>query len=456
MNAPVRGGGVLSLKGSIPARSAWPSIVIAGVLCSWLEPAPCAAQAPGAGAAGVASPSAALPGSASLAASQPPATFEPPAGAQPVTPGATPPPVMPRNIGPGGVVPMPGANAGMPGASGENIMQSRVLPIPMPPEAVPEQLESGPLPVTAVVPLPALAHDHFGDGAGTVGSFLIWQGQLPNNLSPYADGDGQVGGPIGPIGHLNTVSPPSHSVLVHGPLGYGPPGAHPGFYGFGLSFHPGYGYGGNGLGVGIDGGYPCYGGPGYPIKYGYPHFAYPYYEGIGQLYYDPPVVLSDLINAGNFGPYTGASIYAYTHPTYTAEAAATGTITPGTYSLPDTSATNAAPEATFSPRSAEVPNVSPPGASRVLGQERYLGMDIGPVDAEGQRGMRIVNILPGSTAERAGLQVGDIIISSNGYVTEALGHLNWIITNAAPERILRLTVRKASDGRVQTVTLTMP
>ena len=289
-----------------------------------------------------------------------------------------------------------------------------------------------------------------------MGSFLIWQGQLPYKVGPYQDGGGEVGGPIGPIGHLNTVSPPSHSVLVHGPLGYGPPGEHPGFYGFGLSFHPGYGYGGNGLGVGIDGGYPCYGGPGYPIKYGYPHFAYPYYEGIGQLYYDPPVVLSDLINAGDFGPYTGASIYAFTHPTYTAEAAATGTITPGTYSLPDTSATNAAPEATFSPRSAEVPNVVPPGASRVLGQERYLGMDIGPVNVEGQKGMKIVNILPGSTAERAGLQVGDIIYSGNGYVTEALGHLNWIITNAAPDKVLRLTVRKASDGRVQTVTLTMP
>ena len=353
------------------------------------------------------------------AASQPPSISQPPPGSQPVTPPGTPPPVMPRTAGPGGVLPMPGGDAGMPGASGENITQARDLPMPSAP------VRSGaarfrPIARDGGRALPPSRTTISATAPGRWGRFLIWQGQLPNDLSPYADGDGQFGGPIGPIGHLNTVSPPSHSVLVHGPLGYGPPGAHPGFYGFGLSFHPGYGYGGNGLGVGIDGGYPCYGGPGYPIKYGYPHFAYPYYEGIGQLYYDPPVVLSDLINAGDFGPYTGASIYAFTHPTYTAEAAATGTITPGTYSLPDTSATNAAPEATFSPRSAEVPNVVPPGASRVLGQGRYLGMDIQPVDVEGQKGMRIANILPGSTAERAGLQVGDIIYSGNGYVTEGL------------------------------------
>ena len=34
--------------------------------------------------------------------------------------------------------------------------------------------------------------------------------------------------------------------------------------GFGLSFHLGYGYGGRGLGVGGEGGYPFYSGPGYP------------------------------------------------------------------------------------------------------------------------------------------------------------------------------------------------
>src|SRR5262245_53512917 len=37
-----------------------------------------------------------------------------------------------------------------------------------------------------------------------------------------------------------------------------------GFYGFGLGYHLGYGYGGSALGVNPDGGYLFYGGPGYP------------------------------------------------------------------------------------------------------------------------------------------------------------------------------------------------
>ncbi len=41
-------------------------------------------------------------------------------------------------------------------------------------------------------------------------------------------------------------------------------GADPGYYGFPLRYHSVYGYGGRGLGVGVFGGYPYYGGPGYP------------------------------------------------------------------------------------------------------------------------------------------------------------------------------------------------
>ena len=55
-----------------------------------------------------------------------------------------------------------------------------------------------------------------------------------------------------------------HSVPAAGTLGYAKPGLYPGFQGFGLGYHLGYGYGGSALGVGADGGYPFYGGPGYP------------------------------------------------------------------------------------------------------------------------------------------------------------------------------------------------
>jgi PDZ domain len=391
------------MTGPGPGSSAWPSILVAGVLLAWLSPAPCSAQAPSGGTPGATAPSPALP--------------------SPTTPPA----------------------AGMTEASaayGTSPSEALGLPSPIPRREVLEQ-PAGlmPQPEPAVAGLPALSHDHFGDGSGTVGSSLIWQGQLPHGHSRYEDGDGVVGGPIGPIGHLNTVSPHKNAVLVNGTLGYGPPGLHPGFYGFGLAFHSGYGYGGNGLGVGTQGGYPCYGGPGYPFRYGYPIFTpSPFFEGIGQLYYDPPVVISDMMNAGDFGPYTGASAYAYTQPSGTAEAAAIGSFVPGAYSMPDTGATNAAPR----------------GANRVPGTERDLGMDIEPAVAPGGRkGMKIVNVLPESTAAQAGLQSGDIIYAANGHVTQERGHLDWIITNASPQNVLKLVVRKA-NGLEQTVTIDIP
>ncbi len=346
----------------------------------------------------------------------------------------------------GGVLPETGSRR-------EDLMRAQGFPSPIPRRDV---MEPAPSPQPAIAGLPSIPHDHHGDRAGTVGSSLIWMGQLPERYGPYEDGAGKVGGPIFHIGRLSTVAPPSHAVLTMGTLSYGPPGLHPGFYGFGLSYHPGYGYGGNGLGVGTCGGNPFYGGPGYPCKYGYPQFAYPYYEGIGQLFYDPPVVLTDMQeNPGDFGPYTGAASYAYTHPTYTAEAAATGSFTPGERRMPDTSATSAAPEARFTPGEGTTPGAS--SMNRVPMRERYLGMDLEPAIAnDGRQGLKVVDILPESTAERAGFSSGDMIFSANGYATDKRGDLGWIISNAAPDRTLKLIVRKELESKDQTVTIEMP
>ncbi len=360
---------------------------------------------------------------------------------------------MPGSPGDSGNLGRPGRLTGTPSSLRGNSGESPGYPAPMPRREIEGP---APSPQPEVAGLPSLSHDHFGDGSGTVGSSLIWLGQLPVQYGPYEDGAGKVGGPIFQMGRLTTVVPGSHSVLTKGELGYGPPGLHPGFYGFGLSYHPGYGYGGNALGVGACGGNPLYGGPGYPAEYGYPKFACPYqYEGIGQLYFDPPVVLSDMGYSGDYGPYTGASAYAYTHPTYTAEAAATGSFIPGNIQYPDTSATNARPEATFTPREGAAPGSG--AMNRVPTQERYLGMDLEPATAPGgRRGLKIVNILPDSTAARAGFSGGDIIFSANGYVAERRGDLGWIIANAAPDKILKLTVRKALDGKERVVTVEMP
>jgi hypothetical protein len=122
-----------------------------------------------------------------------------------------------------------------------------------------------------------------------------------------------------------------------GTLGYGGYGLYPGLPGFGLAFHPGYGYGGTALGVGVYGGYPFYGGPGYPhpdpclrrfhgimpfLYYGgpgYPTYEHPhFYGGIGPLVVDRPVVtIADQPAPGDtygssFGPFTGRRPYPET------------------------------------------------------------------------------------------------------------------------------------------------
>lgn len=122
-----------------------------------------------------------------------------------------------------------------------------------------------------------------------------------------------------------------HPPTTAGTLGYGPPGVYPGFQGFGLGYHLGYGYGGYALGPGLFGGYPFYGGPGYPCGMvpqlrrlgpivpfpyngspGYPTPEHPnYYGQFGPLVPDRPVVtvISDRgeeVTGTGYGDFTGA------------------------------------------------------------------------------------------------------------------------------------------------------
>jgi len=146
----------------------------------------------------------------------------------------------------------------------------------------------------------------------------------------------------------------------HGPYetGYEGDGPYPGFLGFGLSYHLGYGYGGYGLGVGNHGGYPYYGGRGYPhgepclqrfgkisrLPYyggpGYSHDGHSnYFEGIGPLVVDRPVATvgenNDLSHVSDYGPFTGALPYPESlFAPYAAEAAGTGSSTGASSSEP--------------------------------------------------------------------------------------------------------------------------
>ena len=138
-----------------------------------------------------------------------------------------------------------------------------------------------------------------------------------------------------------------------GTLSYGFGGVYPGYPGFGLSFHLGYGYGGNGLGTGALGGYPFYGGPGYPHPaptlrrcggitpfrfYGgpeYPRFGLSnYFSEVGPLVIREPVAVITPPNAigyaGDFGSYTGTLPYPDSYFAPFAEAAGVGRYTEGT------------------------------------------------------------------------------------------------------------------------------
>ncbi len=246
-----------------------------------------------------------------------------------------------------------------------------------------------------------------------------------------------------------------------GTLGYGPPGLHDGFPGFGLGYHPGYGYGGDALGTGAEGGYPFYGGPGYPHpspalrRFGpitpFPHLGgldYPCADRpnafgvVGPLVADQDVIAieddpRDPVSFGGYGVFSGSLPYPETtfapivaDPRDRGTPGGTGPASPA---LPP----SAAP-------TRDVPDAS--AACRALG---ILAETI--VDSDSVRALKITKVDPGSAADSAGLRAGDVLRSSNGYRTERPVNLAWIIANASPDHSLKLSVRSAKDGEIRTV-----
>jgi hypothetical protein len=181
-------------------------------------------------------------------------------------------------------------------------------------------------------------------------------------------------------------------------------GFFPGFYGWGYGYPYDYGYG-----------YP------YDYGYGYSNYYYPSYYDYGY--------------ANGYG--YGQPTYYYSQPTYYATpnyvypyyGGTTGSVVTGT-----------APAGTFvQPFATTVTTTAPSGM--------MLGIDEEAVTDAAGPGMKVVKIYPGSAAERAGLQVGDVIHSANGYLTQVHGNLRWIIDTQSPGGVLNLNIHRASDGR---------
>jgi membrane-associated protease RseP (regulator of RpoE activity) len=251
-----------------------------------------------------------------------------------------------------------------------------------------------------------------------------------------------------------------------GTLGYGPPGVFPGFQGFGLGYHLGYGYGGAALGTGAEGGYPFYGGPGYPcleprlqrlhritpFPYfggpGYPTPDHPNFFGVvGPLQADKPVITigDDRYDVG-FGMFTGAIPYPESvMAPFTTSAAAGG---------------SASGVITLTPSPSPPPTNPVPVAGATTGSDaaaQLLGVDVVPVvDPGGVRGTKITRIDPNSAAEKAGLHTGDVIHSVNGYVTADAATLGWVIVNAGVDKVQTMTVRSASDGKEHPIRVQLP
>jgi PDZ domain len=194
--------------------------------------------------------------------------------------------------------------------------------------------------------------------------------------------------------------------LGFGGFGFG--GFYPGFYGY-YPYGYGLGYGGyGGLGYGGYGGmgYGGYGGMGYG-GYGGMGYGYPGYGYAANAYPSSP-------NGGAM-PASGGFGYnaAYVAP-------ASGAAMPGM-------------------------------------QRRYLGIDEEPmVGSDGSKAIKISNVYPNTAAEKAGLKVGDVLRSVNGYLTEQRGNLAWIIANASPNNELKLNVQTAKDGQTHQIVATLP
>jgi hypothetical protein len=75
--------------------------------------------------------------------------------------------------------------------------------------------------------------------------------------------------------------------------------------------------------------------------------------------------------------------------------------------------------------------------------EPFLGINEQPLTEANGTGMKVTIVYAGSAAERAGLKVGDVIHSINGYNTQTRGNITWIIRNAAPDGTLKMNVRHA-------------
>ncbi len=250
-----------------------------------------------------------------------------------------------------------------------------------------------------------------GSASAGIGGGLMGGGT--GGMGPLGRGGVNAGntGGLGGTGSLNDMGNYGYA----GP-GYGAPGLSPGSY---VAHYGGGGYGSYGLGYAVHG-------PG-PGDYG---LGYPYACGHGMCCHYPIGYAVSQLSIRNWctDVLGKECLYPYVADPYSDPTAGLGHWPP--YAAPTVSAVNMA------------------------ARRRDLGIDEEPaVDAAGVRGMKVAKVYPGTAAAGAGLQVGDVLHSINGYSTQQRGNLAWIIANAAPNNVLKMNVRSVRDGQEHTVTV---
>ena len=78
------------------------------------------------------------------------------------------------------------------------------------------------------------------------------------------------------------------------------------------------------------------------------------------------------------------------------------------------------------------------GTDRVYGSRHYVETAIRDGSLASLRALILVDITPGSPADRAGLLPGDIILAIDGHAIEEPGDLAWGLTEAADGAAVRL------------------
>jgi predicted metalloprotease with PDZ domain len=153
-----------------------------------------------------------------------------------------------------------------------------------------------------------------------------------------------------------------------------------------------------------------------------------------------------LIGAALHGPYT-----AQAQPAQTPKATLEATPEPQATKFPPCPPVDEAelPEATEEPTPQVTPTITPTFDTRAEFAPGYLGIAAEDV---ADCGSRVIEIISGSPADRAGLQLGDVIVAADGVPRRSATELrNYILSRPAGQSVLLVVKRDDQELEIRVV-----